>query len=235
MQPDTSAAWQHALAQAVRHGTSPDPERFPPERLAVYARLVRNNIFGFVNRCFTETRSYCDETEWAQLLERFVREGEAHTPYFQEIAAEFFRFCQHTQALPEALLALMDLELAQLAAEVAVSDGLHPVTDAENSPLTLSSTAHLRHYPESHAGFFRPDGLAAAGAVLVWRDSSDDVRWCSLSQADHILLGLAADTPQSLRTILTQLADIMPPDGAWQQTLTNNWQHWINEGVLQAV
>ena len=27
---------------------------YAPNRLAVYARLVRNNIFGFIDRCFVE-------------------------------------------------------------------------------------------------------------------------------------------------------------------------------------
>ncbi|MED9964550.1 MAG: DUF2063 domain-containing protein, partial [Haemophilus parainfluenzae] len=53
MQPKPSLIeTQKALATAVRLANAQPLNGYAPNRLAVYARLVRNNIFGFIDRCF---------------------------------------------------------------------------------------------------------------------------------------------------------------------------------------
>ena len=55
MQPKPSLIeTQKALATAVRLANAQPLNGYAPNRLAVYARLVRNNIFGFIDRCFVE-------------------------------------------------------------------------------------------------------------------------------------------------------------------------------------
>ena len=55
MQPKPSLIeTQKALATAVRLAHAQPLNGYAPNRIAVYARLVRNNIFGFIDRCFVE-------------------------------------------------------------------------------------------------------------------------------------------------------------------------------------
>lgn len=234
---NTSADWQTALARAVRDGTSPDANLFAPERLAVYARLVRNNIFGFVNRCFTETQNHCSDDTWAQLLEDFVQNGEAHTPYFQEIADEFYQFCLKNNKLPIYLLDLMDLELAQLQVEVALADAatISPDEIHDETNVFFSPSAQLRDYPEENAVYYQDNELMAAGSIMIWRDAEDDVCWKSLNLIDSVLLGLLSQEPYSLTRILNELQALLPDDdNTWQQEIRSSWQYWIEQGVLFA-
>lgn len=61
MQPENaSAAFQETLARAVRQGSADPAAPLDAERLAVYARLVRNNINGFIQRCYPQAARYAD-------------------------------------------------------------------------------------------------------------------------------------------------------------------------------
>lgn len=225
--PHNSARFQADLAAAVRQGGGGS---FNPQRLAVYTRLVRNNIFGFINRCFTETPRYCSRQEWAELLEAFVREGKAHSPYFQDIAPAFYRFCREGGRLPEHLLALMDLEQTQLLAETAP----YPAAATKQSgEMTLSPAAFLREYPETFLNRFPKGTLAAAGNMLVWRDPADRVLWYKLNPIDHILLGTVSLQAHTETALLDGLAELMPPqDDTWRSHISGRWRHWTEQGVL---
>ena len=113
MQPENaSAAFQETLARAVRQGSADADANTPldAERLAVYARLVRNNINGFIQRCYPQAARYADPEQWAAAKEAFVAEGSAHSPYFQDIPGEFLAFCRQGRAafrLPQHILQLM--------------------------------------------------------------------------------------------------------------------------------
>ena len=59
MQPKPSLIeTQKALATAVRLAHAQPLNGYAPNRLAVYARLVRNNIFGFIFKILLENFSY---------------------------------------------------------------------------------------------------------------------------------------------------------------------------------
>lgn len=237
MLPDsqTSADFQTELAAAVRMGGSPDTTRFPPERLAVYTRLVRNNVFGFVNRCFVAAPKYVEKAQWADLLEEFVRDGESHSPYFQDIAGEFLKFCRENNKLPEWILALMDLEEAQLQAEVAIVVGSQAANDDDEAPMCPSASVQLKSYATDFEQYYPDDAdLKAVGNMAIWRDGQDWVRWQYLDDIDHILLNLAAEKPISLHDLQEQLSAVMPDDGAWREIVRARWHSWIAARVLQA-
>ena len=125
MQPENaSAAFQETLARAVRQGSADPAAPLDAERLAVYARLVRNNINGFIQRCYPQAARYADSGQWAAAKEAFVAEGSAHSPYFQDIPGEFLAFCRQGCAafrLSEHILQLMRFEHSQLVAEIAAT------------------------------------------------------------------------------------------------------------------
>lgn len=122
MQPKPSLIeTQKALATAVRLAHAQPLNGYAPNRLAVYARLVRNNIFGFIDRCFVEAPKHVSAESWSQTKEFFVLKGKSHSPYFQDIAGEFLLFCQEKESFDANILALMDFENTQLLAEVSLA------------------------------------------------------------------------------------------------------------------
>ena len=227
MQPETSAQYQHRFAQAIREGEAADG--LPQDRLNVYIRLIRNNIHSFIDRCYTETQQYLDSGEWGRLKEGFIRDARAQTPYFQEIAGEFLQYCQ-SLPLSDDLLALMDFEHTQLLAEVAQTDSQASPADSDDLAYTLSPAAFVRRYH-----YDVTDELQVAEtAVLVWRDSEDDVMYQTLDDFDALLLETLAGTPASLNGLQTMLAEFMSSENGWQDALTQKWSNWLEQGILVA-
>ena len=230
MQPETSAQYQQRFAQAIREGEA--AAGLPQERLNVYIRLIRNNIHSFIDRCYTETQQYLDSGEWGRLKEGFIRDARAQTPYFQEIAGEFLQYCQ-SLPLSDDLLALMDFEHTQLLAEVAQTDSQTPPADSDDLAYTLSPATFVRRYQ-----YDVTDELQAVEtAVLVWRDSEDDVMYQILDDFDDfdaLLLETLADTPTSLNGLQTMLAEFMSSENGWQDALTQKWSDWLEQGILVA-
>lgn len=97
MQPKSSnlKATQAALAKAVRLGHADPLNGYAPQRLAVYARLVRNNTFGFIDRCFVEAPNHLSATRWAETKERFIQEGKQHPPISKISRENFLPFVRH--------------------------------------------------------------------------------------------------------------------------------------------
>ena len=227
VQPETSAQYQHRFAQAIREGEAADG--LPQDRLNVYIRLIRNNIHSFIDRCYTETLQYLDSGEWGRLKEDFIRDARAQTPYFQEIAGEFLQYCQ-SLPLSDDLLALMDFEHTQLLAEVAQTDNQASPADSDDLAYTLSPATFVRRYQ-----YDVTDELQAAEtAVLVWRDSEDDVMYQTLDDFDALLLETLAGTPASLNGLQTMLAEFMSSENGWQDALTQKWSDWLEQGILVA-
>ena len=230
MQPETSAQYQQRFAQAIREGEA--AAGLPQDRLNVYIRLIRNNIHSFIDRCYTETPQYLDSEEWGRLKEGFIRDARAQTPYFQEIAGEFLQYCQ-SLPLSDDLLALMDFEHTQLLAEVAQTDSQTPPADSDDLAYTLSPATFVRRYQ-----YDVTDELQAVEtAVLVWRDSEDDVMYQILDDFDDfdaLLLETLADTPTSLNGLQTMLAEFMSSENGWQDALTQKWSDWLEQGILVA-
>jgi hypothetical protein len=225
VQPETSAQYQHRFAQAIREGEAADG--LPQDRLNVYIRLIRNNIHSFIDRCYTETQQYLDSGEWGRLKEGFIRDARAQTPYFQEIAGEFLQYCQ-SLPLSDDLLALMDFEHTQLLAEVAQTDSQASPADSDDLAYTLFPAAFVRRYQ-----YDVTDELQEAEtAVLVWRDSEDDVMYQTLDDFDALLLETLADTPASLNGLQTMLAEFMSSESGWQDALRQKWTDWLEQGIL---
>ena len=70
----------------------------------------------------------------------------------------------------------------------------------------------------------------AETAVLVWRDSEDDVMYQTLDDFDALLLETLADTPASLNELQTMLAEFMSSENGWQDALKQ--KQAPNFGVL---
>ena len=100
MQPKPSLIeTQKALATAVRLANAQPLNGYAPNRLAVYARLVRNNIFGFIDRCFVEAPKHVSAESWSQTKEAFVLTGNHIRLIFKILLENFSYFVKKKRVL----------------------------------------------------------------------------------------------------------------------------------------
>lgn len=231
----TLAETQQALAEAVRLGSAAPLNDYAPNRLAVYARLVRNNTFGFIDRCFVETQAHITAELWQQSKERFVQEGKAHSPYFQDIAGEFLTFCQNKRLFSEQVLALMDFEHTQLLAEVSMAQVPQSFEWDSDCQMQFSPAAYLKSYAVDFLSSDFAQFLPQASQVLVWRDSQFAIYQQLLSELDFWLLSYLQEQPSSLTEILTALEQVVEDSAALAPTLRQAWTKWIEAEVIYPI
>lgn len=224
---------QAEFANAIRHNdVSLMSGEVSPQRLGVYARLVRNNTLGFIDRCYVELPQHLSGEKWTEIKEKFVREGKAHSPFFQDIAAEFLAFCQEHACFAPHLLALMDFENAQLLAEVAMATVPAEFEWDNDSVMQLSGTAELRQYDVDFlASEFREFDPTPTN-VLIWRDSEFAIYYNRLDELDFFLLTTLKEQANSLNGLLAELSEFIDSNPQLAVTLQERWQKWIEAEVV---
>ncbi|QLB13092.1 hypothetical protein EV697_102223 [Bisgaardia hudsonensis] len=229
----TLAETQKSLVDAVRTKTVSDNYKDKADRLSVYVRLVRNNAFGFIDRCFTEAQKHCTKEEWDDVKEFFVREGKAHSPYFQDIAGEFLDFCKKHQSLNENILHLMDFECTQLLSEVSEEKVPEEFDSNNDTIMQLSGTTYLKDYPVDFISSDFAEFINKQQQVIIWRDSRFDVYYQKIDELDYWLLSYIQEQPSSLNMILKSLEEVITSnDQQYFLLLEKNWFKWINNGVI---
>ena len=206
MQPKPSLIeTQKALATAVRLAHAQPLNGYAPNRLAVYARLVRNNIFGFIDRCFVEAPKHVSAESWSQTKEFFVLKGKSHSPYFQN---------------------------TQLLAEVSLAKVPEKFEWNKYSVMQLSDAAYLKSYKvdflSSDFKQFDENPMQA----VIWRDSDFNILQQRLSELDFWLLSYIQEQPSSLEEVLSALNTVVEDSTPLIPLLENTWVNWINAEVL---
>lgn len=223
---------QQALAQAVRLGNTTPLGDYAPNRLAVYARLVRNNTLGFIDRCYVEAPKHIPSDDWAEIKEKFIREGKAKSPYFQDIAGEFLDFCQENQLLNEAVLALMDFEYTQLLAEVSMFNVPERFEWDEETVMQCSGCAFLKEYVVDFLSSEFNQIDTQPSQLIVWRDSHFGVYHQLLTALDFWLLTYLSEQPDSLTGILQALNEVTTESETLKPLLQQAWIKWIAADVI---
>lgn len=229
---------QRALARYLRNPDAvPAPAGVEQRRLAIYRRLVYNNIEAFISGGFPVLRSLYADADWHQLVRSFIEEHSCHTPYFLEISQEFIQFLMHEvqrRAVdPPFMTELAHYEWVELALDVAEAEP--PPPHQPGDPLAavprLSPLAWLLcyQYPVHRIGpAFRPASPDQPTYLVVYRDRLEQVRFMELNAVtarlveltrdntdatgEDLLRGLAAETGMAVATLLetgaTQLAEL---------------------------
>lgn len=227
---------QAEFANAIRYNDVTLMEgNVSPQRLGVYARLVRNNTLGFIDRCYVELPKHLSDESWTALKEKFVREGKAHSPFFQDIAGEFLTFCRENECLESHLLALMDFENAQLLAEVSMANVPAEFEWDNDCIMQLSGTAELRQYAVNflRSGFAQFENEPCN--VLIWRDSEFCIYYQTLEELDFFLLSSLQEKTNSLNGLLQELDAFIEQNPALKGLLRKLWEKWINAEVIYPV
>lgn len=183
----------HAQQQAfTAHLRDPQriaaPTGLDPHRLAIYQRLLFNNLLGLLGNGFPVCVQVLGAPAWALLVRHFYASHRAQTPLFTELAAEFVGWLQAEPALPHPALAelahyewvetaLYQLDAAALPPAQAV-DPLH--TPLQRSPLAWPL---LYRWPVHRLGSVDAPTQAPAEptGLLVRRDPDGQVRFAAIS------------------------------------------------------
>lgn len=197
-----------------------DPERVPapagldPRRLAVYQRLLLNNVLGLLGNGFPVCVQLLGTAAWAVLVRRFYATHAAQTPLFPELAAEFVQWLQGEAALPHPALAeLAHYEWVETALYQLDAAPLPPDTtlDPLHTPLQCSPLAWplLYQWPVHRLGSADAPTCppAAPTGLLVRRDPDGQVRFASITPlAAHLLAQIQQHPGQTGRHHLRHLA-----------------------------
>ncbi|WP_249962397.1 HvfC family RiPP maturation protein [Histophilus somni] len=222
------AQTQQEFVQAIREK---DSSNHDPRRLNIYVRLLRNNTFGFIEKCFTETPAHLNRQDWDNAKEEFVKNGKAHSPYFQDIAGEFLQFCQHKNIFDENILSLMQFEFDQLQAEVSMFQVPATFDITEKTPMKCSEVCFIREYPVDFLSTQFSKILNQPSKTIIWRNAQFEVYYQKLTDLDHFLLMLLQEKAYSLQELKESLKNLAIDDEILK-FLQQIWYKWIELDVI---
>lgn len=227
---------QAEFTNAIRHNdVKLMSGNISPQRLGVYSRLVRNNTLGFIDRCYVQLPQHLSPEEWLAVKEKFIQEGKAHSPFFQDIAGEFLNFCRENGCMPPHLLELMDFENAQLLAEVSMATVPSEFEWDNDTIMQFSGAAELRQY-ETH--FLRSNFKQfeqEPSNVLVWRDAEFGIYHNTLEELDFFLLSSLQEGANSLNGLFEELGEFLDQNTNLKAVLQQIWVKWVNADVIYPV
>jgi hypothetical protein len=194
---DDEARWHRAIAEACLADVSDAP--LAP-RLALYRRLVRNNLTGVTEKMLPRTRARLNEREafFDASFGEFLANRGPRTHYLRDVPHEFLAWAEASWSaliragkLPRWALDLARHELAEYAIAAAPDARTQlpqaPVQDiALDRPIFFAEPVRVVRYAfavhellEDPAD--RTEPAARAVALLVYRDAANDVEQLELS------------------------------------------------------
>ncbi|WP_417665478.1 DNA-binding domain-containing protein [Pseudidiomarina sp.] len=217
---------QYQWAAWLREPDSAEPPAAEQKRLAVYQRLVRNNIEGFIARGFPVLKSVLSAQHWQRLVDDFIAKHPAKSPLFAEIGTEFVTFIANYVAswLPPFSYQLAVYERMELDAYHYFETCRAAPTSCAIEELTWrvnpSLTWHAFDYPVHTiaADAIPNEPLAAPIFLAVYRVDEDDelhfisrVKFMQLNPVTMLLVDYLQQYPrQGLAEIAEALAQQLP-------------------------
>lgn len=195
----------------------------PPERAAVYRRLVRGVLLDTLENCFPILRGVLPREDWDRLTAEFLERAPPTTPVVRDVPEHFVRFLeQHPQALETRFPYLRELaayEQAEIAADFAPEAEPAPLprlpeTFEESARLhpVLNPALRLRAYewPVHRIGpsLSDPDAMEAGPHCLALYREPDTARtrFLELSPESFVLLERLAGAGRSYREAIAATA-----------------------------
>lgn len=198
---------QDALGAYIRDpGSNPAPAGIEPRRLKVYADLFYNNIQSLLASGFPVVRRTLGDDAWHALVRDFMREHQARTPLFTELAREFLRYLEDrggSRADPPWLQELAHYEWVELALQISearIQDVPHdPAADLMGSRPVLSPLAWPLAYawPVHRIGpDAAPESPGTVPCLLLVRRAADgSIAFSELSPLTFRLLQRIEEAP----------------------------------------
>lgn len=255
-------ALQQQFALWIRQpDQQPMPEGIEARRLAVYRRLVHNNIYQFLSAGFPVLKRLLPPPQWQQLVTDFVAYHKAKSPYFSDMGREFVDFLalrdstesSADDSFPAYIYELASYERMEVDAQFAMLDeryqqvsGADAVALLGECQWQLNASAQLGQFKHPVAWL----GLDQNGEPLPTPEVNDNgyllmvYRQPMHSKAQFLQLepmtALVISSlqqhqqPQSLAAIQEQLRMLLPQwdDGAVNDGVERLCINFIHQGVL---
>ena len=178
---------------------APSPPGVEPRRMAVYARLVYNNVESVLGNVFGPFKDLLGAAAWRTLVRDFLRRHRVESPYYGELPDEFLDYLQTDGArdLPRFAFEFCHYAWVKYALPRApdapdeANDG-QPI--APDAAVTLSPLAWPLTYafPVTDIGPEHQPGAPPAKPthLIACRNQRDEVRFIASNALTLQLLGL---------------------------------------------
>ena len=192
---------QRDFAAYVRDpDNAPPPPGIEPRRMAVYARLVYNNVESVLASVFGDFADLLGKAPWRALVRDFLRRHRAASPYYGKLPDEFLEYLQSRDDGPE--VPPFAFELCHYAwvkytlprAPDVPSEAFDDCAIASDDAVAVSPLAWPLTYafPVTDIGpDCRPSTPPEQPTYLIaYRDRHDEVRFMASNALTLRLLGL---------------------------------------------
>lgn len=201
-------------------GRNPPPPGIDDRRMAVYRRLIYNNLERFIASGFPVLRSLYNDAHWEAMIRDFLARHRCQSPLFPELYREFLHYLEHERSAqpcdPPFLLELAYYEWVELALYLSDVEPGQVAADPDGDLLTgvpvLSPLAWLlacRYPVHTISPEYRPHEPGAELTYLVvYRNADDEIGFVEINPPTARLLTLIRDSnPPSGEAALRQVAD----------------------------
>ncbi len=201
--PDKLFSQQMSFAAHLR---DPDgvaaPEGIEDRRLKIYRDLFYNNIEGFISGGFPVLRSLYPDERWHRLVQLFFQNYRCKTPYFIEIAQEFFEFLQSSYQSGSDdfpfLLELAHYEWVELAVDTTQEEpptkGFNPKGNLIKGRPVISPLAFVLKYEypvhQISPSYIPSEKPESPTFLIVYRTPQFQVKFMEINVATAGLLDL---------------------------------------------
>jgi len=207
-------------------GCNPPPPGIDDGRMAVYRRLIYNNLERFIASGFPVLHSLYDNAHWEAMIRDFVARHRCQSPLFPELYGEFLHYLEHERSAqpydPPFLLELAHYEWVELALYLSDLEPDPMAADPDGDLLAgvpvlspLAWPLACRYPVHTISPEHRPEQPSAQLTYLVvYRDADDEIGCVEINPATARLLALIRDTePPSGEAALRQVAaELALPD-----------------------
>lgn len=224
---------QSALVAQLRAAPHAEAEHsFDTQRLAVYRRLIVNNLQQLLRQAFPVLHSLYAAPDWLRLIEEFWLHHRCESPFFPDLSAEFLSFLlQEYTVQPEdppfltelAHYEWVELALANSDAELLVEpDAERPLLEQALALSPLAWCLCYRYPVYRLSPAYRPSAPPAAPTwLVVYRDVRDAVHFLAVTEATAALLQALKDPcAVSAAERLRCVVSVLPADQQaqrWEQ------------------
>ena len=210
---------QYAFTRHIR-----DPEHAAPpddvedRRMAIYRRLLFNNVSNFLAGSFPVLRKVIDDDRWQAMARDYFMRHQARTPLFPRMPQEFLEYLEHEREVdddPPWLLELAHYEWMETATAIDPREiewqGIDPEGDLlEGVPALNPLTNPVAYQWPVHqiSPSNMPTALPAQPTYLViYRNPDDKVSFLELNPVSARLIELMRSHPDSGGNLLLQIAN----------------------------
>lgn len=200
-------------------------------REKIYYHLLRANLHEVLANIYPRVIEHLGTNNWAILLDAFLRQHSATTPYFYQLPDEFLSFLWHNKAHYDQwpwLWALAHFEWMELV--LTVADEAMPPPDIERircNPLLYYCQYEYAVYPldKEYTALAR---RTQSWQGLVYRNREHEVYWLALETWPALLLQAILEHKECSREALVH--HLMQGNTAYQiEDVRESIEAWCDE------